>query len=67
MYEELSAKCEAMREELSSEIKELSGMIAELAKQHKNNLKEIELHHNLCSVSNALAKAIGTIDVYFKE
>lgn len=63
--EDIKTKCEAARAELADVIKELSNVITARANQHKQNNKEIELHHNLCAVSRELTKTIGTLNNYF--
>lgn len=63
--EDIKSKCEAARAELADVIKELTNVITAQAKQHKQNNKEIELHHNLCAVSRELKKTIETLEVYF--
>lgn len=58
MYEELKEKLEKLDEELSVEIDVLKGI-------HRHG--ENELFVSLCSISNALRKTIGTINIYFNE
>lgn len=58
MYEELKEKLKALDEDISVEIDYL---------QNISGYGENQLFTDLCSISNAVKRTIGTIDIYFSE